>query len=126
MSRPDQTAEIRSIIERYKEYHPRTFPHIHSGLKEWKLIKARLANDRFTVADLLNAVDGCHRSPFHQGENDRGKKYDTLELIVRDAGHVQSFIEIMERQAKEPVLSEKTRRTLRARDAYLERRLGEQ
>lgn len=84
-SKGDAPAEV---ISYYKTKHPRARP----GEKEKKLVRARLA-DGFSAEDLKQAIDGNHASDFHQGKNDRGKKYNTLELIMRDASKVQSFIE---------------------------------
>jgi hypothetical protein len=44
----------------------------------------------------LNAIRGCSVSPFHQGENARGKKYDDIELILRDATKIEKFGQIWE------------------------------
>lgn len=45
----------------------------------------------YSVERLQAAIDGCARSPFHQGQNDRNKRYDSLELILRDAQHIEDF-----------------------------------
>jgi hypothetical protein len=42
------------------------------------------------------AIRGCVASPFHQGQNDSGTKYDDLELICRDGEHLEKFIAIYE------------------------------
>lgn len=46
----------------------------------------------YTVEDLCLAVDGCAATPFNQGQNDRGEKYDDLALVCRDAEHVDRFM----------------------------------
>ncbi len=112
--------EIRQVFDHYRTYHPRYCLLPTSDHAQWKQISARL-KEGYTVDDLKAAIDGCHRSPFHQGENDRGRKYDSLELIMRP-NKVQQFIEMPETA---PVLSERTQRTLRARDSYLTRRLAD-
>lgn len=66
------------------------------------------------------AIDGIHFSPFHQGENDRGKKYDSLELCMRDGSHVQQFIEVAD-SGPNPVINEKERRGMRAAKGFVER-----
>lgn len=38
------------------------------------------------------AIDGCANSHFHMGKNKRGKVYNSLELIFRDAQHIEQFI----------------------------------
>lgn len=70
------------------------------------------------MATLCEAIDGCHRDPFHCGENDRGKTYHALSLIMRDGDHVAKFIEVPVHQS---VMSEKERRGQRAGENFLER-----
>ena len=48
--------------------------------------------------DLMTAIDGVLKSPFHQGENPRNKKYDEITLIVRDAEHVEQFMDLADAQ----------------------------
>lgn len=46
----------------------------------------------YTVDQLKTAVEGCARSPWHMGQNDRGEVYDDISLICRDAQHIDKFI----------------------------------
>jgi uncharacterized protein YdaU (DUF1376 family) len=39
--------------------------------------------------DLCRAVTGYSLDKWHMGENDRGKRHDSLELIFRDAEHIE-------------------------------------
>lgn len=39
------------------------------------------------------AIRGCAMSDFHMGRNSRGKTYNDLTLIFRDAEHVEDFID---------------------------------
>lgn len=61
--------------------------------KRRKIIDARL-KEGYSIETLLAAIDGCSKSPFHMGENDRGMKYDGLDLILRDGAHIDQFIKI--------------------------------
>lgn len=48
----------------------------------------------FTAADLCAAIEGCAASPFHHGRVNNGAVlYDDLELICRDAKHIEQFME---------------------------------
>ena len=58
--------------------------------KRRKAVEARL-NDGYSVEDLLRAIEGCSRTPHNMGQNDRGERFDDLELICRDAAHVDRF-----------------------------------
>jgi hypothetical protein len=81
--------KVNRVISHYKKYHGRAQP----GEKERRLIRARL-KEGYSAKDLCEAIDGCHRSPHHCGENERRIKYQTLALIVRDSSHVQQFLEV--------------------------------
>lgn len=70
--------------------------------KRRRAIDTRL-RDGWTVAELKKAVDGCRLSSFHQGDNERGKKYNDIELICRDSSHVERFLEEAERMPMKPV-----------------------
>lgn len=87
--------EIRAVFAHYRKYHKRAAPNPNSKSKDWQLIRARL-NEGYSVADLCLAIDGCHRSAFNQGDNDRGKRYDALELIVRNSSKVTQFMDLAE------------------------------
>ena len=82
-------AETAAVVKHYQTYHPR----YRGSEKERALIRARLT-DGYSVKDLQDAIDGCHRSPFHNGDNDRKQKYQTVDLIFRSGGKVQEFLEI--------------------------------
>lgn len=59
--------------------------------KRWKLIKTALALG-YTGDDLCKAIDGCRKSPFHMGQNDKGIAYNGLELILRNAEKIDAFM----------------------------------
>lgn len=116
----EKTKEILEVFDYYRTYHPRAHLKPHSKMKEWMRIRARL-NEGYAVADLKTAIDGCHKDPWHQGQNDRNQRYDSLELIVRDSSKVQKFIELSSKPTG-PLLSDKTNRTMRAMESYLGKR----
>lgn len=112
--------EILEVFAHYRTFHPKAHLKPHSRMKEWTRIRARL-REGCSVDDLKLAIEGCHKSRWHQGDNDRNQRYDSLELIVRDSSKVNQFIELAAK-GEGPVLSEKTRRTLSARESYLAKR----
>jgi len=116
------TPDVIAVFDAYRKHHPRAFATPKPASKEWRLIAGRL-KEGFSVADLIEAIEGCHVSPFHCGENDRQTKYQSLELIVRNGSQVSKFIELA-RDGPKPVLSEKTQRGQRALQSYLDRRYG--
>lgn len=114
----DRADEVRAVFEHYRGYHPRAHKKPNPKQAEWRKIRARL-DEGCSVEDLKLAIDGCHVSPYHCGENERGRPYQNLELIVRDGSKVNQFIEALE-QSKSPVFSEKTKRSIRAGQQWLE------
>ena len=111
--------DVQAVFDAYRKHHPRAFTKPVPASKEWRAIAARL-REGFSVADLIEAIEGCHVSPFHCGENDRQTKYQSLGLIVRDGSQVSKFIELA-RDGPAPVLSEKTQRSQRAAQSFLNR-----
>lgn len=47
---------------------------------------------KYTENDLIAAITGCAMSPFHMGMNPDGKKYNGLDLILRNAEKIEQFI----------------------------------
>lgn len=46
----------------------------------------------YDVEQLKQAITGCSKTPFNMGDNDRGQRYDSITLILRDADHIDRFI----------------------------------
>lgn len=70
-------------------------------------VEARL-KEKYTVEDLCRAIDGCFATPFNRGDNANGKAYLDLELICRDASHVDGFIEAAPKAQQSPTGPEKS------------------
>ena len=56
----------------------------------------------FGVDSCIEAIHGCKLSPFHQGDNDRRRKYDDIGLILRNAEKVERFCEIYRERRDRP------------------------
>lgn len=111
--------KIRAVFAHYRTHHPRSFPSPVSTSKEWRHVQARL-REGHGVDDLCRAIDGFHKSPWHLGENDRGREYLSLDLIMRDGSHVADGIAFFEAPDK-PVMNEREMRSQRAGKGFLER-----
>jgi hypothetical protein len=64
--------------------------------KRRKLIDKAI--DTYGVETCKMAIDGCKVSPWHQGQNPTSKRYDSIELILRDAEHIEMFCEWADNQ----------------------------
>ena len=75
------------------DYWRVTLNHPQSILdnKRRKAIAARI-KEGYSVDKIKRAIDGCKASAWHQGKNNRQTVYDDIELICRDAKHVEDFI----------------------------------
>jgi hypothetical protein len=84
-----EPSPIEVVVDFYKTHlnHPRTV----LTDERRKLVARRLRE--YSPDDLCAAIRGCKMSAFHQGENDRATIYDSMELIFKDAQHVESFIQ---------------------------------
>lgn len=90
-------SDVEAVFEFWRETmgHPRA----QLDAKRARAVKARLG-DGYTAENLRQAILGCSRTPHNMGRNDRGEKYDGLELICRDSEHVDRF---MANASKPPV-----------------------
>lgn len=86
-------------VARVFEYWKQLLGHSRSRLdqKRRRKIEMRLS-DGYEEQDLIDAIIGCANSPFHRGENERHTRYDDIELILRDATHVDKFVALAEKK----------------------------
>lgn len=66
--------------------------------KRKTLITNALKN--YSPVDICKAIRGCSKSPHNMGKNDRNTKYNGLNLILRDAEHIDYFINLDSANAK--------------------------
>lgn len=76
---------IDLVFKHWQEVHGH--PEAKPSEKRRRLISQRLKE--YTLEELREAISGYALSPFHMGDNDNGRKYDSLELILRDAKQVE-------------------------------------
>jgi len=82
------SSSIDAVVAHFQKLHPKSKP----GAAERKLIGRRL-NEKYTVEDLTDAIDGMHLTPHNLGENDRNSVYLTLKIAMKDSSQVQRFID---------------------------------
>lgn len=84
--------------------------------KRRRIIAAALKG--YPVEDLLAAVQGWANSPHHRGENDRATIYNDLELLLRDAKHIEQFRDLWRDGEQIPAPK------IRSDEAYLARMIA--
>ena len=60
----------------------------------------RDALKHYSVEELKRAIDGCRLDPWSMGENDRHTKFNGINVILRDAEHIDKFISLYEKPPK--------------------------
>ena len=83
--------QVKIVFDHWKNRLNHT--HAQLGEKRKKAILDRL-KEGYSPEQLCLAINGCALSAFHQGANDKAQVYDAIELICRDAEHVDRFIKI--------------------------------
>ena len=86
--------DISELFNYWKETHQS--PRSKLDDKRKKLIKSALG--LYSVEDLRLAILGCSYSGFHMGKEPKtnGKQHNGIDLILRDADHIDSFIKMAE------------------------------
>lgn len=79
-------ADVRRLWSVYTEAVAPTRPRLTPTRVD--LLRRRLRD--YTADELERSIRGYGRSAFHRGENDRGRPYQSLELWLRDAAHVEA------------------------------------
>ena len=51
---------------------------------------------------VCEAILGCSRSTWHMGENDRHRKFNSLDLILRSADNIDKFAEMASKRTTGP------------------------
>jgi hypothetical protein len=84
----------RDVVAEVFAYWQKTMDSPRSQLddKRRKAIKGALK--LYEPRQVCEAILGCSRSSWHMGENDRRHKFNGLDLILRDADHIDKFIEL--------------------------------
>ncbi len=81
--------DIQEIFNHWRQ----VMHHPHAKLDKKRTAKIMQALKLgYNVYQLKQAIDGCVRTPFNMGANDRNQKYDGIDLIFRDADHIERFM----------------------------------
>ena len=91
---PTSTNDIETVFD----FWASTFRAATKGpkpvLSDKRRSKISRALNDYGLQTCLDAITGCAMSDWHMGDNPRGKRYDDLELILRDSAHIERFATI--------------------------------
>ena len=84
-----QETEVMQIFKHWQTVmnHPRSKLDNKRATKIKQALKLG-----YTLEELKLAIDGCSKDKFYMGDNDRNQRYDGIDLIFRDADHIDRFI----------------------------------
>ncbi len=74
------------------EFWQKTLNHPKAAFDDKRRALVRKQLKHYQPDDLKKAIYGCSVTPHNMGDNDRGEKYDSIELILRDAAHIDRFM----------------------------------
>ena len=80
------SSSIDRIFARWQEVHRHPGAKLTKGRRD--LIRRRLTE--YSEDDLIRSIEGYEHSTHHSGENDRSTRYDSIELMLRDAAHIEA------------------------------------
>lgn len=84
------TAPVETIFEFWKK----VMASPKSALDKKRRVLIEVALQSYQPADICKAIRGCSKSPHNMGKNDRNTKYNGLNLILRDAEHIDYFMNL--------------------------------
>jgi hypothetical protein len=85
---------VVAVFQHWQTVH--NHPTAKLDAKRRKLIGDRL-KEGFTVDELKQSITGYLHSPFHMGENEHKKVFDSIELILRNTEKVEAGIDFDKR-----------------------------
>lgn len=85
-ARPD---DVNSVFAHWQK----VLKHPHAKLTPERQRKIKIALKSYSAASLCTAIEGCAKTPHNMGQNDRNQVYDDIELILRDAAHIERFMQ---------------------------------
>jgi len=95
------------VFRHWREVHG----HSRAQLDDKRRTLIRKALKTYSAADLCLSITGYLNSPHHMGQNERQTKYTDIELLLRDAKHIDAGIKFHAEPPRAD-LSEKTRRII--------------
>ena len=92
----------RDVIAEVFAYWQKTMNSPGSKLDDKRRKAIVNALKLYEPRQVCEAILGCSRSVWHMGQNDRHRKFNGLDLILRDAEHIDMFVELASKRTTGP------------------------
>lgn len=92
----------RDVVQEIFAYWQKVMEAPRAQLDDKRTKAIKTALKLYDPRQVCEAILGCSRSAWHMGQNDRGQKYNGLNLILRSADHIDKFIEMASKQTNGP------------------------
>jgi hypothetical protein len=109
---------VEDVFEHWRQTHG----HFKARLDQKRRRRIVEALKHFTAEQLRDAISGYCNSPHHMGTDPKGNgvRYDDIELLLRDASHVEAGLRLFAHPPRPPpraeTAGEKLMRTLNGND----------
>lgn len=84
------SSDVDEVFAHWQEVH--NHPTAKATSARRRLIRMRLKE--YSKQDLLDCITGYRKSPHHMGTNANGTVYDSIDLLLRDAKHIEYGIQL--------------------------------
>lgn len=91
---PTKLQQVQLIFEHWVKTVRTSNKGVRPVLSPERKRKIEKALELYGFDVCVQAIDGVVKSDFHMGRNSRGKKYDDISLILRDAKHIEMFADL--------------------------------
>lgn len=91
-----RTDRCASVFEHWRSVHGHGSAKLTADRR--KVVVKALQN--YSPDELCECISGYKASAWHQGQNERGQVYDALELMLRDAKHIDAGISYARKPAQ--------------------------
>jgi len=83
--------QVEAVFDHWVTVHRTGRPGPRPVLSAKRRAKITQAITDYGVDTCRDAISGCALSGWHMGDNPRRRRYDDIELILRDAAHIERF-----------------------------------
>lgn len=92
---PERSTAVSRIFDHWKSTHQH--PQARLDAKRQRVITTALKS--YTESQLIDAISGYRNSPHHMGQNESKTVYDSIELMLRDAEHIDRGLKLVSQVA---------------------------